>query len=481
MMDAMARCASIPPASGSRGSGFRSARVFALGLALCVGLGCRAEERPSGELAADSVAFGVPPGDLRDWSFAASFAVYLLKEAPADLPARAREHAQRMIPYATPVEQIAPDPDAPVVRIEQRSIAEYPAPDQEDLVFFGIGVSKEQGAQLQRSPAVLVLSFASPMAEGDRLHRDALRLVHGLASELGGLAWDSETRQVFSPEAWKAQRIATLSEVLDVEDHVAMRAYGDGEMTRVVTLGMRKLGLPDVVASGVAAPNSRSMGSLINLVCQTLHESARISDASLIRVDAARLDNAKARESQRKRLRTDASGRAALRMRFVQPEQGDADNRMIELVFSGTGASAQERQAQILEQIYGTKDGLLQADHGDAELKQARERALAEFRKLEARIRAPRVPGERFQVKAPFETPDGGHEWMWVEVQRWEGDTLVGILDNEPFAISGLRAGARVEVEVDSIFDYIHYLPSGERVGNETQAIIERQSGTSEP
>jgi uncharacterized protein YegJ (DUF2314 family) len=176
-----------------------------------------------------------------------------------------------------------------------------------------------------------------------------------------------------------------------------------------------------------------------------------------------------------------ASGRATLRVRFAEPEQDDADNQLIELVFSGTDESPQARQAAILTQIYGTDDALLDADHDDAELKQARERALAAFRRLEDRIRAPRVPGERFKVKAPFETQDGGHEWMWVEVVGWEGDTLVGMLANEPFAISGLRAGSRVEVEIDSIFDYIHELPTGARVGNETQAIIERQRGKSGP
>jgi uncharacterized protein YegJ (DUF2314 family) len=319
------------------------------------------------------------------------------------------------------------------------------------------------------------------MAEGDRLHRDALRLLHALASDLGGLVWDNETHQVFSPAAWKARRIDTLREVLDLEDHVTLRAFSEGETTRVVTLGMRKFGLPDVVAKQVGAANSRPMGSLINLVCQTLHESTTVSDGSSVRVDAALLRSATARAAQQKRLMSGASGRATLRIRFAEPEEADADNQLIELVFSGTDESPQVRQAAILTQVYGTDDALLDADHEDAELKAARARALAAFRQLEGRIRAPRVPGERFQVKAPFETQDGGHEWMWVEVVGWQGDTLLGILDNEPFAISGLRKGSQVEVAVDEIFDYIHYLPSGERVGNETQAIIERQGGKSGP
>ena len=51
----------------------------------------------------------------------------------------------------------------------------------------------------------------------------------------------------------------------------------------------------------------------------------------------------------------------------------------------------------------------------------------------------------------------------------------MGILQSDPRWVPDLRSGAQVEVAVDSVFDYIHRLPSGEVVGNETTAIIERQ------
>ena len=78
-------------------------------------------------------------------------------------------------------------------------------------------------------------------------------------------------------------------------------------------------------------------------------------------------------------------------------------------------------------------------------------------------------------VKGPFKTASGGNEWMWIEVVRWKGSKIEGILENDPFQVPNLKAGARVEVEEDSIFDYIYRHADGTREGNETSALIEGQ------
>jgi uncharacterized protein YegJ (DUF2314 family) len=82
-------------------------------------------------------------------------------------------------------------------------------------------------------------------------------------------------------------------------------------------------------------------------------------------------------------------------------------------------------------------------------------------------------------LKAPFKRDDKkGNEWMWVEVMRWPESGLVeGILKNDPFYVSTLRAGARVEVKAADIFDYLFYRKDGSREGNETGDVISKQSG----
>lgn len=80
-------------------------------------------------------------------------------------------------------------------------------------------------------------------------------------------------------------------------------------------------------------------------------------------------------------------------------------------------------------------------------------------------------------MKAPFETDDDGVEWMWVEVTQWNGAKMKGILQNAPRAISGLQRGATVEVEVASLFDYLHDRADGSSAGGTTNDILERRRG----
>ncbi len=71
---------------------------------------------------------------------------------------------------------------------------------------------------------------------------------------------------------------------------------------------------------------------------------------------------------------------------------------------------------------------------------------------------------KRLLVKAPFATRAGGNEWMWVEVVRWEGNRISGILENDSYQVEGLKAGARVEVDEASLFDYTLIATAAPRV-----------------
>jgi len=63
---------------------------------------------------------------------------------------------------------------------------------------------------------------------------------------------------------------------------------------------------------------------------------------------------------------------------------------------------------------------------------------------------------------------------MWIEVVRWEGEKIYGILMNEPHYIPGLKSGARVETNEGVVFDYIHETPDGKSEGNQTGKIMQK-------
>lgn len=62
-----------------------------------------------------------------------------------------------------------------------------------------------------------------------------------------------------------------------------------------------------------------------------------------------------------------------------------------------------------------------------------------------------------------------------LSLTKWEGSSIEGILQNDPFNIPELKAGARATVNQSDIFDYILNKPDGTSEGNETGKIIEQQ------
>ncbi len=62
-----------------------------------------------------------------------------------------------------------------------------------------------------------------------------------------------------------------------------------------------------------------------------------------------------------------------------------------------------------------------------------------------------------------------------------EGDVVNGVLQNEPFEVPGLKAGARVEFRASEAFDYILYQPDGTQHGNGTGEILRRREGKPAP
>ena len=105
---------------------------------------------------------------------------------------------------------------------------------------------------------------------------------------------------------------------------------------------------------------------------------------------------------------------------------------------------------------------------------------VSKMNELKKAFNAGLAPGEYIEVKAPFATPDGNNEWMWVEITVWNGDTIKGLLKNEPYEIPTLHGGQIVEVKQQDIFDYIRRYADGKEEGNQTSAIILKMQASAE-
>jgi uncharacterized protein YegJ (DUF2314 family) len=407
------------------------------------------------------------------------YAVYLLANHTIKPDAVAREFLAKSYPALKLVDQVPDDPASSFVsvRIQDDVSRKYAPPSLESLSYFGHGLSSEQTQALQRSDEAIVLQFAHPAAEVWSTLHTANSLIEGLARQTGGLIWDEATREVFSAEAWHARRLASWPDakaVPLVSAQTSVHVYPNDSLLRAITLGMVKMGLPDVVVEEVPRSSDDQVVTVINLFSQALAEGAPVHIGSQFKLDLSSIKNGAARDPQLHSLKRNAQGFGILSLAEGRHDEGDPNNRLIEIRFDAyKGNDSYAKQDRMLSCFFGAEDSVKTVDHTDdllAASRKARER-LPNLRKA---FNDGLAPGESILLKAPFSKPDGGHEWMWVEVTRWHGNRIQGLLANDPVDVRDLHAGQLVDIHEEDIFDFILVLPDKHTEGNTTGEIIHK-------
>ena len=137
------------------------------------------------------------------------------------------------------------------------------------------------------------------------------------------------------------------------------------------------------------------------------------------------------------------------------------------------GKELGERVAATVDSIFGQTGGLSYVEHNN-EIELAGQRAIKRLKELKPQFVDGFAPGTVLSVKAPFATQSNSVEWMWVEVVKWQGETINGILKNQPYDVPELNRGAEVVVSEQDVFDYILDYSDGRSEGNETSALIQK-------
>ena len=426
---------------------------------------------PAGSPMADSIQF--------------QYAVYMLPIHAKNPSAVLQEALAKKYAGLKLVAEIPTEPREMVVsaHLQKRVQQEYAPPSMESLQYFGHGLSQEQAQALQKSEEAFVLQFSHTRENVWAGLRNANALVEEIARKTNGLVWDEETREVFSPDAWHEKRLKPWSgEVPDISGQTVIHVYKKDELERAITLGMTKIGLPDVVVDGISWSSNREVGHLVNLFCQAMAEGAVFEKSGKFSLQLRAIKNSEVRDAQLKSLKGNSMGVAYLSLRPGVWEEGDPKNRLIQLTAERyVGNDAPAKQDRMTSCFFGWEDKVTDVEHSEELLEESRKER-AKLPGLQKDFNAGLQPDEFILVKAPFKTPDGGNEWMWVEITYWKGNLIRGTLDNEPFKIADLHAGQVVEVWQGDVFDYIRQFPDKHREGNTTGEIIrkmeQKQSGS---
>jgi hypothetical protein len=270
--------------------------------------------------------------------------------------------------------QLNPAPVAgkprPEVVVEPARDEDLSPIDEDVLRYTAQSLTPEERKSLMKARQATVLSFRVPFGQRYETLLMAMRFAHQLASEHGAILWDSETREYFSAKSWKEDRLDGWSAgVPFVPAHITFHMYRDGEALRLISLGMAKFGLPDVVVEQVPQALSDEAGLLANAVAQLLAEGLGLAADGTLDVDLSKLKDGKLRGQLEARIQKGAQKRFKLQALEARRDQGDPDNALLELGFPGNGA-LHMRQVAALDALFGKKPDapLVGAPKDDPEL-----------------------------------------------------------------------------------------------------------------
>lgn len=348
---------------------------------------------------------------------------------------------------------------------------DFTPPDIDFLRYCSHGLSDEQKDILQTSDFVILLDFFCIKDKIFSTMEQANRLITELILSENDIIWDSETRECFTKDYWNENKLIK-GNTINISNHITIHLYSKNDYCRAITLGMLKFGLPDICIENLSCYSNQSVASLINLTAQTLLEKKTIDKEGKLSLDIDLLTNQELKFDLLNTLQENAERKAEINIIEGIWEEGDPQNKIIEIRFPKK--NPQIEQDELIAKVFGSKDEATYLSHDD-EILAASQRAKEKIPELYDMFEKVLPLGTHLLIKFPFENLSGEREWMWVEVVKWNGKTVKGLLQNDPQIVKTLKSGQEVTKNIDDMFDYILYFPDGTQEGNETGEIISRQ------
>jgi uncharacterized protein YegJ (DUF2314 family) len=424
----------------------------------------------------------LPAGDVRSKFGFYSVVFYYAPDPAVPTQAAAKELVEKFlpgVPFVTDSKQ-APSPPFVAIQEEKAPLEKFPVPPDSFFKYKGHGLTGENIAAFRKTTMATSLLLVAPRDDVWVMGRRFTVFAHEFAVQTKAYIWDSATREGFSPEAWQQTRLNEWKDTIpQISTQVTIDLYQSSDTStylRAVTLGMEKFALPDLVIEQLVGSDNRPGGNLINLVGQSLAETPRVTDANKRVIRISEIKNAAVRKKFEASFESGATGEITLALLVGRHDDGDAENSLVEIDFRNSpGRTIDERRAAALAKLWGSSDSIVGVKHDD-ELLAASQKARERLPELQATFAKGLPPGSRLLLKAPFQRDDSGNEWMWVEVMQWPKEGKVtGVLQNDPFYIRSLKAGAKVLINVSDVFDYILYRADGTAEGNTTGKLMEQR------
>jgi uncharacterized protein YegJ (DUF2314 family) len=231
------------------------------------------------------------------------------------------------------------------------------------------------------------------------------------------------------------------------------------EQPQLVTLGMEKAGLPNLVLRFDDPEQTTQMEELLLLVAQASKDQQ--NQGSQFTTRSFDLEHC------------NGSGHVSTAFSALSTTAVEGPVRQVWIhEWEPTSCEPANDRASNTSQSKKQTSHTVKTAHRD-DLATVQARALKKLRTdIKIRFEDPN-DDMRLLVKAPFANENQDIEWLWIEVDQWSDDQILsGTLESDPVRVQTIQRGQHVATPLDLIFDYLWTDASGARGGNNTQAFL---------
>jgi hypothetical protein len=328
--------------------------------------------------------------------------------------------------------------------------------DRLDLDASAASLSPAARSTLRKRGRVVVVRVTTTASGRSLAVRAAFAAAAAIAEKIDGLVYDQLLGRIEGAKTFAAHAVlAPLADSAFRADRIQLLYEPKRQgVVRVLTAGLSRWGAPDIEAVAVPTAATPRVAEVVLATASALASGALAGPVVLSRADLER--------ARGKPYPADpglpADALVSIDLTSVPPEPGDPNDFMARIVpAEGDGPVG---YLALAERFFGE----FRAASPDESVLHARtERARRELPAALARWASSHQRGGRLLVQLPFAIPgDAGVESMWVEVSRFDDQTVTGKLLDEPLGATDIARGDTITRPRSIVEDFEERGPSDE-------------------
>ncbi|VAW81666.1 hypothetical protein MNBD_GAMMA12-725 [hydrothermal vent metagenome] len=361
------------------------------------------------------------------------------------------------------------------ITVMDKDNSRYFIPSTQYLRHASLGLSVKHLQKLKQKPRLAYVSFFYNSGKGYSQLNRINKALHAIIQQYDAVIWDYSTRQMISSKAWQSLRLGGWQNGIPyVAGQINTHAYKKGKGFRIISMGQKKFGYPDIAIERFMWADRQYAGLLVNLLSQALVERAIEIQLGKFVMTMDKLTNKVFLKNIVGRMKVPLPKKITIAFRVVQRDKGDPDNRVLALDFRWKpGVNEKDRQHRYFVSLFKQDQRMDMVKNNNKEILAASKRAIKKLPSVRRRFNKGLAPGF-VRVKASFKTMNGGVEYMWVQIVKWRGSSISGTLISSPVNIPAMKAGDKVKLRQSKVFDYVLRNPNGKIEGNESGKLIRK-------